>query len=303
MTRTMMQLPQKTRELHNHHMDSTIWNDFQFREGDIIIGTYAKSGTTWTQQIVSQLLFNGQEGLNLGELSPWMDMRIPAKAEKLAGVEAQTHRRFLKTHLPVDALVFSPQAKYLYIGRDGRDVVWSLYNHHANFNEMAYDLINNTPGRVGPSLEPPPSSIRQYFQDWLMGDGYPFWSLWENVRSWWEIRQLPNVLLLHHAQLKQDLPGQIRRIAEFLEISIDDTQWETIVEHCTFAYMKQNAEQIVPLGGVVFEGGAQTFIHKGTNGRWRDILTAEDIQQYEEIAEVQLGPACAHWLATGQEPA
>ena len=47
-------------------------------------------------------------------------------------VEAQTHRRFLKTHLPVDALVFSEKAKYIYIGRDGRDVVWSLYNHHAN---------------------------------------------------------------------------------------------------------------------------------------------------------------------------
>ncbi len=31
-----------------------------------------------------------------------------------------------KTHLPVDALVFSPEAKYLYIGRDGRDVIWSM---------------------------------------------------------------------------------------------------------------------------------------------------------------------------------
>lgn len=300
MTATVLQLPQKTRELHNHHMDSTIWNDFQFRDDDIIIGTYAKSGTTWTQQIVSQLLFSGQEGLDLGEMSPWMDMRIPAKAEKLAAVEAQTHRRFLKTHLPVDALVFSPKAKYLYIGRDGRDVVWSLYNHHANFNDMAYDLINNTPGRVGPPLEPPPSSVRQYFQDWLTGDGYPFWSLWENIRSWWEIRHLPNVLLLHYAQLKQDLPGQMRRIAQFLEIPIDETQWETMVEHCTFAYMKRNAEQIVPLGGAVFEGGAQTFIHKGTNGRWRDILSAEEIQQYEQIAQAQLGEACAHWLATGE---
>jgi len=303
MTTTVLQLPQKTRELHNHHMDSTIWNDFQFRDDDIIIGTYAKSGTTWTQQIVSQLLFNGQEGLNLGELSPWMDMRIPAKTEKLAAVEAQTHRRFLKTHLPVDALVFSPQVKYLYIGRDGRDVLWSLYNHHANFNEMAYDLINNTPDRVGPPLEPPPSSIRQYFQDWLAGDGYPFWSLWENVRSWWEIRHLPNVLLLHYAQLKQDLPGQMRRIAQFLEIPIDETRWENIVEHCTFAYMKQNAEQVVPLGGIAWDGGAQTFIHKGTNGRWRDILTPEEIQQYEQIAQAQLGATCAHWLATGEASA
>ena len=44
--------PTKARELHNHHFDSTIWNDFAFRDDDIIIGTYAKSGTTWMQQII-----------------------------------------------------------------------------------------------------------------------------------------------------------------------------------------------------------------------------------------------------------
>lgn len=292
--------PQKCRELHSHHFDSTIWNDFQFRDDDIIIATYAKSGTTWTQQIVSQILFNGQEELNVSEMSPWMDLRVPPKKEKLAAVEAQTHRRFLKTHLPVDALVFSPKAKYIYIGRDGRDVVWSLYNHHSNVNAMLYDLLNNTPGRVGPPFEPATSSIEQYFRDWLARDGYPFWSLWENVRSWWEIRHLPNVLLLHYAQLKQDLSGQMRRIANFLEVPVDKEQWSTIVEHCTFDYMKQHAEQVVPLGGVIFEGGAKTFIHQGTNGRWRNTLTPEDIHHYETIAQVQLGRDCAHWLATGE---
>ena len=125
----------KTRELHNHHFDSTIWNDFKFRDDDIVIATYAKSGTTWMQQIVGQLLFNGAEDLAVAEMSPWLDLRVPPKEVKLPAVEAQTHRRFLKTHLPVDALVFSPRAKYIYIGRDGRDVVWSMYNHHANANE------------------------------------------------------------------------------------------------------------------------------------------------------------------------
>ena len=151
--------PQKTREYHDHHFDSTIWNDFKFRDGDIIIGTYAKSGTTWTQQIVSQLLFNGEEGLPTADMSPWLDMRVPPKEVKLPEVEKQTHRRFLKTHLPVDALVFSPKAKYIYIGRDGRDVVWSLYNHHANANQVYYDAVNNTPGRVGPPLEPPKGDV------------------------------------------------------------------------------------------------------------------------------------------------
>ena len=47
--------PVKTRELHNHHFDCTVWNGFPFRDDDIVVGTYAKSGSTWTQQIRSNL--------------------------------------------------------------------------------------------------------------------------------------------------------------------------------------------------------------------------------------------------------
>jgi aryl sulfotransferase len=159
MTEAKIPWPKKTRKFHNHHMNSTIWNAFHCRPDDIIIATYAKSGTTWVQQIVAQLLFQGAEGLKVATMSPWLDFRI-AQAERLAAIEAQTHRRFLKTHLPVDALVFSPQAKYLYIGRDGRDVVWSMYNHQANANDKWYEILNDTPGRGGPPIARPPASIR-----------------------------------------------------------------------------------------------------------------------------------------------
>lgn len=294
-----IQWPKKTRELHNHHFDSTIWNDFTFRDNDIIIATYAKSGTTWVQQIVAQLLFNGEPDLEVAEMSPWLDLRVPPKEAKLPEVEAQTHRRFLKTHLPVDALVFSPQAKHLYIARDGRDVVWSLYNHHKNANQDWYDALNNTPGRVGPPIQPPPDSILQYFRDWLEHDGHPFWPFWENIRTWWEIRHLPNVLMLHFADLKADMPGQIRRIAGFLDIPIDDSNWDAIVRHCSFDFMKRHATKSVPLGGAFWDGGAQTFVHKGTNRRWTDTLKDADIRAYEERAETELGAACARWLANG----
>jgi aryl sulfotransferase len=292
--------PVKTRELHNHHFDSTIWNDFQFRDDDIIIATYAKSGTTWMQQIIAQLLFDGDSDLAVADISPWLDLRVPPKAVKLSYVQAQTHRRFLKTHLPVDALVFSPRAKYLYIGRDGRDVVWSLYNHHANANQLWYDALNETPGRVGPPIERPPEDIREYWRDWLARDGYPFWSFWENVRTWWQIRDLPNVRFVHFSELKQDLPGTIRQIAEFLQISINESRWSAILEHCSFEWMKQNATKSVPLGGLFWDAGAGVFINKGVNGRWADVLTAEESAEYEQIAVNQLGQKCAHWLATGE---
>jgi len=296
------ELPVKTRELHNHHFDSTIWNDFKFRDDDIIIATYAKSGTTWLQQIISQLLFNGEEGLEVAEMSPWLDLRIPPKEVKLPIVDAQTHRRFLKTHLPVDALVFSEKAKYIYIGRDGRDVVWSFYNHHSNANQAWYDALNDSPGRVGPPIEKPPESITRYFNEWLDGDGHPIWPFWENIRTWWDIRNLPNVRLIHFADLKRDMTGEIRRIAEFLEIPIDDNVWDSILLHCSFDYMKANATQSVPLGGAFWDGGAKTFIHKGKNGRWRDVLKEEEVQRYEKRALDELGPECARWLAEGGAP-
>jgi aryl sulfotransferase len=292
-------LPCKTRELHNHHFDSTIWNDFAFRDDDIIIATYAKSGTTWVQQIISQLLFDGEPGLEVAEMSPWLDLRVPPKEVKLPLVEAQTHRRFIKTHLPVDALVFSPTAKYLYIGRDGRDVVWSMYNHHVNANAAWYGALNDTPGRVGPPIEKPPACTRQYFLDWLAKGGHPFWPFWENIKTWWAIRDLPNVMLLHFEALKQDMPSEIRRIAAFLEIPIDEEKWPAILEHCSFAHMKANATKSVPLGGAFWDGGAQTFVHKGVNGRWRDALVGDDCARYEAMARDELGPECARWLETG----
>lgn len=292
--------PKKTREYHSHHFDSTIWNDFKFRDGDIIISTYAKSGTTWTQQIVSQLLFDGQEDLPTANMSPWMDMRVPPKHIKLPEVEAQTHRRFLKTHLPVDAIVFSPKAKYIYIGRDGRDIVWSLYNHHSNANATYYQAVNDTPGRVGPPLEPPKGNVVEYFREWVANDGYPYWPFWENVRTWWEIKDLPNVQFVHFQNLKDDLAGEMRKIAAFLDIPVNEVKWPDIVEHCTFDYMKTNAAQSVPLNGALWEGGADTFLHKGTNGRWTSMLTPDDVKRYEAEAVAQLGDACAKWLATGQ---
>ncbi len=288
------------REFVNVLMDSNRWNGFEFRDGDIVIGTWAKSGTTWTQQILGQLLFNGTEGVNVHELSPWVDLRVPPKSEKLPAIEAQTHRRFLKTHLPVDALVFSPRAKYIYIGRDGRDVMWSMYNHHANANDVWYDALNNTPGRVGPPIEPPPADIRQYFLDWQARDGYPFWPFWENIRSWWAVRDLPNVLVLHFSNLKADLAGEMRRIAAFLDIPLDEKRFPALVEHCTFDYMKSNAAHVAPLGGVFWDGGPGVFINKGMNGRWRDLLTTEDVNAYERRAVKELGEACARWLATGE---
>ena len=292
--------PKKTREMQTSMIDSTYWNDFEFRDDDIIVGTYQKAGTTWVQQIIAQFVFNGEtEGMPVGDISPWLDLRLPLLEAKLPDIIAQKHRRFLKTHLPVDALVYEPKAKYIYIARDGRDIVWSLFNHHHALNDVFYDGIASLPN-FGPLLpRPETEDVREYFLAWLAGDGHPFWPFWENIRTWWETRNLPNMYFLHFQNLVDDLEGTMRKIAAFLDIPIDESKWELMVHHCGFDYMKKNATLSTPLGGVIFTGGADSFIFKGINDRWRDTLNKADIEAYEARALVEVGPECAHWLATG----
>lgn len=288
------------REVHNYAMDSTRWYRFSFRYGDIVIGTWSKSGTTWVQQIVTQLIFEGAEGIPTLDIAPWLDMRVQPLDAVMAQLEAQTHRRIIKTHLPADALVLSPKAKYIYVGRDGRDVVWSWYNHLMRMSPDLYEAFNTTPGLVGPPLIRPEGTVRDFFHEWLDNDAAPVGSFWHHVQSWWDVRDRPNVLLLHFGNLKADMPGEIRRIATFLDIDVDETQWSTIFEHCSFEYMKQNADSFSDYFKNLFDGGLRNFIYKGTNGRWKDVLDREEIEKYERISKENLTSDCERWLATGE---
>lgn len=227
----------------------------------------------------------------------------PACATKASKVtvrrSADTPQGFENTSSS-DALVYSFKAKYIYIARDGRDVLWSLYNHHINANQSWYAALNDTPGRVGPPIEQPPSDIRQYWRDWMDRDGHPFWPFWDNVRTWWQLRNLPNIIFIHFNDLKANMPGEMRRIAQFLDISIDEARWADILEYCSFEWMKKNATRSVPLGAAFWDGGAEIFINKGVNGRWRDTLTADDAAEYEARAISELGEDCASWLVNGK---
>jgi aryl sulfotransferase len=296
--------PGKTRELQTAIFDSTRWNGFEFRDDDIVIVTWGKSGTTWMQQIVGQLVMGAPAGVAALNESPWLDMRIFPLDEVLGGLQAQRHRRFIKTHLPLDALVFSPEAKYIYVGRDVRDVVWSAYNHQAGFTSGALEMFNNLPGRAGPPLTHPPCDTRDYYVHFLAhGEppGFPLSQFWEHTLGWWNVRHLPNVLFVHFNALKSDIASEIRRIAAFLDIELDEAQLPAILEHCSFDYMRKELGKVEEMRQF-FTGGGETFVHKGTNGRWKETLSSQEVALADEAAERNLPRACAHWLTTGEPP-
>lgn len=257
------------------------------------------------QQIVGQLTQNGDPSVPTGLISPWVEMRIVPKEAMLGMLEAQTHRRFVKTHLPLDALTWSPQAKYIFVGRDGRDTMWSAHHHFSIATPTFWQLINDTPGRVGPPCQRPASSNPR---DWVMdlidddASGSLPWPFWGHTKTWWDARDQPNLLLVHFNDLKKDLPGEMRRIAEFLDTpEMPEATWDAAVEHCTFAWMKEHAElTTLPQAAIAFEGGAKGFINKGTNGRWVDVLSDEDNKRYLAKAREELGEEGAAWLEKGR---
>ncbi|MFI4974482.1 MAG: sulfotransferase domain-containing protein [Caulobacterales bacterium] len=286
--------PVKTREINDAYFESARWNNFPFRDGDVVVATYPKVGTTWTQQIVGQLIHGGPPGVGGMAGAPWLDMRIAPFQPMMDLLEAQTHRRSIKTHLPLDALVFSPRAKYVVVGRDARDMVWAAYYHQELNNDELLAVFNGPPGRPGPLVSRPDRDIRDYYLHFLERDelpGFGFVPFWPHVQGWWNARRLPNVLLVHYANLKADLPGEIHRIAKFLAIEIDEANFPAIVEHCSFDYMRANVR---PDNRVMF--------NKGVNGRWKDVLSPAEIARCDEVAARNLTAECAHWLASGALP-
>jgi len=304
----MTSVPRRTRVYRNHHFDSTRWDYFATRPDDVVIATSYKAGTTWTQAIVAHLIFqDGELPAPLGELSPWLDMRIVPLEVVLGGLAAQRHRRVVKTHLPLDGLPWDPERRFVYVARDGRDVFMSLWNHYANMTDESFQLFNGLPGRVGDEFPRPPRDVHAFWREWIArgwfegeSDGWPYWSHLSNVQSWFDYRHVPNILLVHYADLIADTEGEVRRIARFLGIDVPEARWPALLERISFTAMRSRAELYAPGGGAFWKGGARTFLHRGTNGRWRDVLTADELAQYDAACARVLTPACRRWLEAGR---
>jgi aryl sulfotransferase len=290
MTTTKVTPPRQV--INTFMSDSERWDQVKLRDDDIIVATWGKTGTTLTQQMVYQLITQGADGVAAIEVSPWIERRAGGPVEAMAAMlEAQTHRRVMKTHSPFESTPFLETIKYVYIGRDARDVAWSLHNHVMLELEQLRAL--QAAGQVaGQDVALP--SAREFYLHWLESeDAAPGQepSLWANVQSWWNQRHRPNVLLLHYAHLVADLTGEMRRLAAFLEIPIDEAQLPSLVERCGLDYMRELA-----IGSRLPAG----FFNKGTNGRWRDVLSPEEVALCDEVAAKKLTPDCAYWLKTGE---
>ena len=301
----MAEGPSVSRVYRSAFLDSTYWNHYKPRNGDIVISTSLKAGTTWMQRICAALVFQTAELKEpLDATSPWLDMRnfLPEIVQPV--LEAQTHRRFLKSHLPLDANPYYEQVKYIVVARDARDVFMSMVPHHRNISPEQILIMNTRDGaerfalfaEMGrqmdsiekdailnmrrwegediPTLED--CDIHETWQMWMTRslfpweqDGYPYWSHFYHLNSWWQYKHLPNILFVHYADLLADLNGQMRRISAWLDIGVNEKIWASLVNAATFAAMKQQHKDTAPAVTHGLWKDSRNFFHKGSNGRWR----------------------------------
>jgi aryl sulfotransferase len=229
------------------------------------------------------------------ELSPWLEFEAFPIANVLGRLAAQRHRRFIKTHTPADGVPWLPDAKYVFVARDGRDAFMSMCNHLQRFRDDVREGMNLRAAADGvPPMPGWNGDVHGFFGVWLESAG-----MLEHLDTFWRRRAQPNVLLVHYGDLKRDLGGEMRRVADFLGIAVSAAQWPAVVERCTFDAMQTRGAEIGAFEAL-FEGGVRSFIFKGTNGRWRDVLTADEVARYAAKVGAVLPPAGAAWLEQGR---
>jgi aryl sulfotransferase len=298
-----------TRVVRDYLHNSLVWDDFLAAgglvEGDIVIVTPVKAGTTWTQRIIQQILRNGAENDgSLSDTSPWLESSWGDHAGMLDILKQQLQagsRRVIKSHLPAAALPIAQEARYVFVGRNGKDAAISFHNMIHNYSESTMSTINQIHAQWSGSSTPLviPEDLQAFFDLWLDTGGYGCSDLFDIVDSWWKLRGEPNVLLLHYRELNDDLTGQIARIAEFLGIDPASLRMDVIAEHCSFDYMSGRAEKMAPFNGEHMSS-AKAFFHKGPKRDYRDELTAAQIARFDQVALARLGMQCGSWLETGE---
>jgi aryl sulfotransferase len=280
--------------------DNARWASFPFRRGDIVISTRSKHGTTWMQMICALLVFRTPRlPAPLGSLSPWLDRLTEPEERVFARLAAQTHRRFVKTHTPLDGVPIEPDVTYIVVAREPLDAAVSLYYQGANIDR---ELLRRLVGRPEPAAPPAPQpGLHDWLVEWIEEDAAPTEALdslpgvmW-HLTDAWPRRSQPNVLLVHYGDLERDLEGEMRRIAQRIGIEVDDGDWPELVEAASFEWMRARAAALLPDRSGVLKDPS-VFFRTGRSGGGREVLAASELARYRERTS-RLAPAdLLDWL-------
>ena len=273
----------KPRRYVSEEEDSDRWHRFPFRDGDVVVSTRSKSGTTWMQQICLSLV-HGQAELPapLSELSPWVDWLVHPEERLFAELNAQPGRRVVKTHTPLDGVVMDPRASFVVVVRDPLDMAVSLYHQGDNIDRAR---VAELTGRPLPPPSPRPS-LSEWLVRWTMDETDPMTSMdslagvVHHAADAWSRCDDERVLVVRYEELVDDLEGRMRWLADRLEVQVDTGAWPSLIEAASFAQMKAAAALLTPSqDGVLKDPFA--FFRRGAPGAGREALSGGQLAAYE----------------------
>lgn len=291
----MTEFPTRNRSYTGPVTDTRNWDGFELRPGDVVLSTPPKCGTTWSQAIIMMLILGGApRDLPAWRQSHWLEFRLGDPQEAKTKLEAQNHRRCIKSHAPLDGIPFHPEVTYITVSRHPLDVFFSMQRHVEN---MRYDILDH--------LYPPePGAALQRFltrEASAAGtDDLSLASILYHYRSFTAWAHLPNIHFFHYADLSRDLRGQAGRYAQALGIKASDRLLDEIASSASFSAMKQTTRALqpaVPRGAFVEE---HKFFDSATSEKWKGRLSDAELKAYRSRIAACATPSEIAYLESAQ---
>ncbi|KAM9305386.1 uncharacterized protein PAF06_013934 [Gastrophryne carolinensis] len=251
--------------------------NFQARPDDILIATYPKAGTTWMQEIVDSILYNGEvektKRAPTHVRSPFLEMTVPPPIP--SGVEmlnVTPSPRLVKTHLPyqlVPKSFWEQDCKAIYVARNAKDIAVSYY---------FFDLMNK--------CQPDPGTWEEYLEKFQKGE-VPWGSWYDHVIDWWSAKDKHKILYMFYEDMKEDPKLEIRKIIHFLGKTLSEEALERICQHTSFNAMKENPmANYTSVPKAILDQDLSPFMRKGEVGDWMNHFTESQNKhfnaEYEE---------------------
>ncbi len=272
----------------------------------MVISVPIKSGTTWTMNIVHQLLTGGTDDFrDVYEEVPWIEfLAFPGQpqevvVERVAAMPPDKRRAF-KTHSPPPTVPFqgagsNSDVKYIVVMRNPEEALVSFRPFLNKHSDAWYELW----GMPREALCRP--DFPSFYSDVIDANGMQG-AIFGFLAAWWSLRNEPNVLFLHFSDMKSDHQGSIRKIAEFIGEELTEEQWANVLEFTSFPWMKANEgkfEACTASEIPILNSGA--MIRKGVVGEARmDGMTEKIARHLREVGS-QICPdsAAIRWVYEG----